>query len=267
MSSNVDLVVKYIHQKVENYYNRKRRSLRLFFRELRASVAKRGIGGTMRFTLDKFQSRKKEFSVQNADDAFDKIYNVETARIIKTGELETKSSNWKYAVRYEPTDSKYTFTEILTSFNIEYPDYTFIDMGCGKGRVILLASMLPFKKIIGIEFSESLIRIAESNITRFPGDLKVCNNIEILHMDASDYPFPDPSEKFILFMNNPFHEPVMEKVMENLSGSFYKNPRRILIIYINPQFSKMIRNHSFLQKHEFPKDPNSDLYDVKPEYR
>jgi SAM-dependent methyltransferase len=220
----------------------------------------------MVFIFNKFRTRKIEYSEHFSDDSFDKKYNVETARIIKTGDLETKSKNWKYAVRYEPTDSRYTFSQILSSFSINYSEYTFIDMGSGKGRVILLASMLPFKRILGVEFSETLIDIAKTNISRFPSDLQLCKKIEFLSMDASDYTFPDPAEKFVLFMNNPFHQPVMEKVMKNLSNSFYLNPRRLIIIYINPQFSPIIEKLPFLQKHDYPDDLNSDLYKVKAEY-
>lgn len=240
--------------------------IKRYYRELIALIAKHGIFGTGVFIFDKFRSHKKVYSEHFSDDAFDKIYNVETARIIKTGDLQTKSRNWKYAVRYEPTDSRYSFTEILSSFGINYSDYIFIDMGSGKGRVILLASMLPFKKIIGVEFSESLITIARNNVSRFPEELQLCKDIEFLPMDASAYTFPDPAEKFVLFMNNPFHEPVMEKVMNNLSKSFYLNPRQLLVIYINPQFSPIIERLSFLEKHEYPGDLNSDLYKAKAEY-
>jgi SAM-dependent methyltransferase len=248
---------------MKNMFTIKGKSFRILFRELRSSVAKRGIVGTVMVIINKFHGHPEKHS----DDDFDKKYNVETATIIKTGELETKSKNWKYAVRYEPTDSGYSFSKILASFQINYSDYIFIDLGSGKGRAILLASMLPFKQIIGIEFSDRLIEIAKKNISRFPGELKLCRKIEILSMDASDYLFPDPGEKFVLFMNNPFHQTIMEKVIENLSKSFTLNPRRIIIIYINPRFSSVLENLSFMQKHEYTEDPNSDLYDVKPEYR
>jgi tRNA G46 methylase TrmB len=251
---------------MKNLLTVKGKSFRVLVRELKATLAKRGIAGTVVFIFNKLKSDKKEYSVNYSDDDFDKRYNVETARIIKTGELETKSKNWKYAVRYEPTDSKYSFTQILSSFGIHYPDYTFIDMGSGKGRVLMLASMLPFKKIIGVEFSESLIETAKTNLTRFPEDLQLCKNIELLSMDASEYSFPDPAEKFVLFMNNPFHKIIMEKVMENLTKSFHANPRRIILIYINPRYSSVLESLSFMKKHEYREDPNSDLYDVKPEY-
>jgi SAM-dependent methyltransferase len=252
---------------MKNFVKQNLRLTRKLYRELVASLAKRGVGGTFVFAVDKLSSRKKEFSEKYADDAFDKKYNVETAKIIKTSEIETRSKNWKFAVRYEPTDSAYSFKEILSSFHIDYSDYTFIDLGSGKGRAVLLASMLPFKRIIGVEFSETLIDTARKNISQFPGDQQLCKNIELLLMDASEYPFPGPGEKFVLFMNNPFHEPILEKVIENVSKSFYLNPRRIIIIYINPQFSKIIQTLPFLQKHDYPDDLNSDLYDVKPEFQ
>ncbi len=46
-------------------------------------------------------------------------------------------------------------------------DFTFIDLGSGKGRVLLMASEYPFQKIIGVEFMPELHRAAQKNIAGY----------------------------------------------------------------------------------------------------
>src|SRR6476646_1262783 len=46
-------------------------------------------------------------------------------------------------------------------------DFTFIDLGCGKGRVLLMASDYPFQKIVGVEFMPDLVGAAQKNIAGY----------------------------------------------------------------------------------------------------
>lgn len=53
---------------------------------------------------------------------------------------------------------------------IEQPrEYIFIDIGCGKGRVLAIASKLGFRRVIGIEMSPELCRVAVENSENWPG--------------------------------------------------------------------------------------------------
>jgi hypothetical protein len=45
--------------------------------------------------------------------------------------------------------------------------YTFIDMGSGKGRMLLLAAEPPFRRIIGVEFASDLDALARSNVKTY----------------------------------------------------------------------------------------------------
>ncbi len=60
------------------------------------------------------------------------------------------------------------FTTRISSLLIDYRQFVFVDFGFGKGTALLLATEFPFKRIIGVEFSPELHRIAEENIKRFP---------------------------------------------------------------------------------------------------
>jgi len=92
---------------------------------------------------------------------------------------------------------------------INFPEYSFIDIGCGKGRPLKIASEFGFKKLIGVEYSASLAGSAVRTI-------KECGaqNAEIHIKDAADYKFPDGP--LVLFMYNPFDQVVLGKMMPHL---------------------------------------------------
>ena len=43
----------------------------------------------------------------------------------------------------------------------------FVDIGCGKGKVLLIASLFGFKKISGIDIDNKLLKICKKNIFIF----------------------------------------------------------------------------------------------------
>ena len=51
---------------------------------------------------------------------------------------------------YQPTEPA-LFHEMLAALNITFEDFTFIDLGSGKGRALLMASDYPFLRIVGVE--------------------------------------------------------------------------------------------------------------------
>jgi len=67
------------------------------------------------------------------------------------------------------TVSEKMISGVLSRLPRRYQDYTFVDFGSGKGKVVLLAPRLPFRKVIGLEFAQQLIAVAQRNIRSFRG--------------------------------------------------------------------------------------------------
>ena len=67
------------------------------------------------------------------------------------------SGNALHAVAYEPSPYHIT-TKIIQKLSIDHTRFSFLDFGSGKGRVLLIACQLPFKSVIGIEFSQDLCK-------------------------------------------------------------------------------------------------------------
>jgi methylase of polypeptide subunit release factors len=52
----------------------------------------------------------------------------------------------------------------VASLDVEHKDFTFIDLGSGKGRALVLALSYPFRRVVGVEFALELHRVAEANL-------------------------------------------------------------------------------------------------------
>ncbi|WP_113704535.1 methyltransferase domain-containing protein [Nonomuraea lactucae] len=107
----------------------------------------------------------------------------------------------------------------------------FIDFGSGMGRVIVEASRYPFRKVIGVELSEELTRIARDNI-RTMRVRRRCGEIELIASDVLDYDIPD--DVTVAFFNNPFRGRIFSDVIDRLLESADRAPRPVRLIYGNP---------------------------------
>ena len=94
-------------------------------------------------------------------------------------------------------------------------DYTFLDIGCGKGRVLMMASETPFQRIVGVELSPPLTAIAQTNMARWSAEPPAwCSNIDVLNVDALAAPIPD--SPVVLYIYNSFNLYVMLPLLERL---------------------------------------------------
>jgi SAM-dependent methyltransferase len=125
-------------------------------------------------------------------------------------------------------------------------DFTFIDLGSGKGRVLLMASDYPFKRIIGVEIMPELHRAAQKNITSYSNDRQQCRQIESLCIDARDFQFPD--DPLVVYLFNPFSESTFVHVLKNLRRSVEQTPRPVYIAYRFTEFENLLSQKTWLEK-------------------
>ena len=117
-------------------------------------------------------------------------------------------------------------------------DYTFVDLGSGKGRVLFLAAERSFHHIVGVELAVELHRAAQENIRRYRCARGRRPQIESINMDASDYIFPKGN--LVIHLFNPFGPSVLFKVLENLQASAERNPRHIILVFVFPEFASLV---------------------------
>jgi hypothetical protein len=119
-----------------------------------------------------------------------------------------------------------------------YADYTFIDSGSGKGRVLFVAAEFPFRRILGVEFAKELHFETTQNILRYRHRKQRCHEIDSLNLHAKDFSFPD--ENLILYLFNPFPAPILEEVLQNLSASIERHRRDVFVILLFPELAHVV---------------------------
>ncbi len=181
------------------------------------------------------------------DRQFDWKYGVETRSRASLGDLDINYESKRFGRNYGPSDPV-IFKEMLSCLKIKYEDFTFIDFGSGKGRAILMASELPFKRIIGIEFSAKLNEVARNNISYYKSRTQKCRDLELIESDAAAYQIP--KEREVLYFNNPFNEPIMAKILANIQRSLKEHSREIFVAYSygTPEMDKFLESSGFLRK-------------------
>jgi SAM-dependent methyltransferase len=136
---------------------------------------------------------------------------------------------------YQPTEPA-LFHEMLSTlardFDLNFRDFTFLDLGSGKGRTLLMASDYPFRRIVGVELLPALDRIAQENLRAYKNESQKCFALESVCADATAFPFPDVP--LVIYLFNPFPESGLRRVAASFDQSLRANPRPAYLLYHNP---------------------------------
>lgn len=164
------------------------------------------------------------------DRRYDRRHHVSTCGAILLEQLDIDAPSVEFGELYDSIPER-TFHHLIGSLPIErFEDFTFIDYGSGKGRVLFLASCHPFRRIIGVEFSEQLHQCALENLQTFVDPDQRCQSLESHLGDACDFELPDTP--LLLFFFTPFHGETLSKVLKRIVDSHEKSPRPIFVIWM-----------------------------------
>jgi hypothetical protein len=146
---------------------------------------------------------------------------------------------------YQPTDPA-LFAEIMANLTIDFREFTFIDMGSGKGRVLLMAADYSFRRILGVELFPALHRVAQENLSTYKSDSQRCYVLETVCGDAREFIFPQ--EPIVLYLFNPLPESGLIEMMANLDSSLRQHPRMVYVLYHNPLLELVVAKHPAFTK-------------------
>ena len=138
---------------------------------------------------------------------------------------------------YQPTEPA-LFQEMMASLPIEFEKFTFIDLGSGKGRTLLMASEYPFRRIVGVELLPELHQIAQANLASYKSESQKCFALEAVCGDATNFPFP--AAPVVLYLFNPLPEAGLRQVLRNLERSPNTDSRTVYVVYHNPQLDSVL---------------------------
>ena len=173
----------------------------------------------------------------------EKKYGIHTTGADELKKLEEKGIDISHATIYMPA-SYSLLEEVFKQLHASnaQPLIHFLDMGCGKGRVLCVAAHFGITKVTGIELSKEFCADAKLNLQitqqQFPQlEFSVINN------DAFYYEIPPDADGIFLF--NPFDEVIMSSVVNNLLHSLKLHPRKISIVYVNPLHKELFIKAGF----------------------
>lgn len=203
------------------------------------SFSHRGVVGTLRMIVRRL--------LPNGDDRvsvkhpFDLQHGVDTSGMVGGTALLTGHQHDVYNTAYwgvspsRARDLLRRWQESLQGHTIG--DYTFVDIGCGKGRMMMIASELQFREIIGVELNPQLAAIASANLIEWSGDGFARCPLRVLFQDATEIALPN--SPCVLFLYNPFGPPVLRKLLDRLEQQFPNGSGQLDILYLSPDFESV----------------------------
>lgn len=176
-----------------------------------------------------------------ADRFFDSRYGTETSVLVENVALrDVTSDNLARGIRYEPTRA-IPFGRVLRAARVPRQG-VFVDMGCGKGRVCMLAIEYGFARVVGIDYSARLCELARKNLEIFKQRTGRKFEADIRAEDAVSYQFS--GDETVLYLFNPFDGAVLGQVIEPLLTSLAARPREVWIVYHNPVWREVIERRN-----------------------
>jgi len=168
-----------------------------------------------------------KWSRRIARDGFDARHGTDTATL-----CEARNNNGQLVHRYE-TAHVLAIEAALDCLRLDFTGFAFIDMGCGKGKPLLLAAKRPFARVIGVDIDQRSLDIAARNRDL----LGLTPRIELEFADATRYEFPPLP--LVIYLFNPFPGVVVQVVVDRLIESLRTHPRPVAVIYLNPRHTDL----------------------------
>jgi SAM-dependent methyltransferase len=187
-----------------------------------------------------------EYRSYRAVHPFDERFGVDTSGLIyelPSGHEHDVYNNGYFGVA--PSVFHGVMGAMEERLQLDFERFSFVDVGSGKGRALLLASGYPFREVLGVELSPELDRIAQDNIARYT-NTRTGPPVTSLQGDATEFHWP--SGPLFVYMWNAFTEPVMEQVFQNLENSLVRQPRDLYLVYMHPELESMLAGIPWLER-------------------
>jgi SAM-dependent methyltransferase len=189
---------------------------------------------------------------------FDQMHGVDTSGLVPASKLVTGHPNDEHVTAYygvAPSILRALIAHWRESVP-PYPvsSYTFLDIGAGKGRGLLVASEYRFRKVVGIELNPALAAVARQNVAQWKAahdadpTAEPIAPIEVLEQDALEFELPDAPT--LLFLFHPFEAPVLRKLLRQIetqlgrrAASNHGQVSALDLIYVNAECANVLDRH------------------------
>lgn len=158
-------------------------------------------------------------------------HNVETCGDVPIEKMSI-SAEQKQFVRHYASTHPLLLKDQLELLPIDHKQYRFVDLGSGKGRVLIAALAYPFAAVEGTEIDPALNDVANANFKSYRGP-RQCDQANSLCIDIRHYDFrPVPT---VYFLYSSFPGPVMQDTLHRLVASLREVPRDTFLVFHNPE--------------------------------
>ena len=174
---------------------------------------------------------------------FDLEFGVRTSGLIAGRNLKCGSRADRHNTAYFGVAPS-VFHEMIALWRRSKPagtidQFTFVDVGAGMGRAVLLASEFPFRSVIGVELNPRLARIARKNVAHWKAAGLARAPVRVVCRDAVE--FKIPPGPCVAFMFNPFGGPIMRRLLKTWSQTLARREDQLDILYVNNEQETVLR--------------------------
>lgn len=151
-------------------------------------------------------------------DPFDQVHGTDTARRVYLWQCRIPYATARFGFLYLSCSEARTVQALQ-----HIPRHcTFVDLGCGKGRTLIIAAEQGFTRIIGVEFAPALATIARENLALTQTIAQV--------IDADAMVWPLPAGPLCIYLYNPFTIEVLAPVVHQLA----QRTEETWVVFMNP---------------------------------
>jgi hypothetical protein len=200
------------------------------FRFVRYSIRAIGLGRLLAST----PALVADPEIRDHDGGFDRRFGTDTTAGVTPTDAGLPAARRAGATMYLPTMAAdlEAMLDALGWPATRQAQATFVDVGSGKGRVVMLAAMRRFRSVMGVELSASLHATAERNLAHIATHGVLQSPVRLVCDDATAFAIPEGP--LILHLYHPFREDVAAVFIDRVAASLASSPRPAAILYGHP---------------------------------
>ena len=161
----------------------------------------------------------------------EKKYGITTSEPVELSKLTISNGNIKQSSRYEAVNY-FILEALLSRLRTITNETSFTDLGCGKGRAMVVAAHYGFTKIKGVDFAKEVCSVAEHHLQNLPTQFPEME-YELHCQNVLEYEI-EPNES-VFFLFNPFSDEIISRFLEKVNISTAQYPRTIYFLYASPK--------------------------------